>query len=226
MNSEKILRDVIWQELERELAALPSDEELQEMIELPADFYSWLEYLFRSHARQAWIRHLGKRAACFLLVLIVATSVVVTLNEDVRAVCVRWFQSLADNGMTEYQVPASSSGEKNRGKRFTLDYVPDGYVQEPSGTDDTIQYIKGTQRIWFDYGYGEDTTLLIDNEHSRFSQITLKDGTSCDYYESNEKGFASRLIWMQDGYLCNLRGNDVDKETLIRMAGSIREVSQ
>lgn len=232
MNSEEILRKVIWEEFARELAEIPSDEELKKIIEVSPVFHLRMVLLLRGHWRVALIQKLARNVAAFVIAIISGVLIMCAINEDVRAVCIRWITSLdAENNMMEYKLknPDTEQTSENRdAKGFVLEYVPEGYIlsesESISGSNyGNVTYWKGNDKLVF--GYTSDSSMLqaINVEYNDPLHIRLSDGTSCDYYESRNENYRSGLVWKEGDYMCSLFACGIEKEEFIRMADSVTE---
>lgn len=232
MNSEEILRKVICEEFARELAQIPSDEELKKIIEVSPAFHPRMMLLIRRHWRAALIQRMARNVAGFIIAIISGVLIMCAINEDVRAVCIRWIASLdEENNMMEYKFPSpdiEKIGENRDTKGFALGYVPEGYDLD-KGTSisspnyGNVVYWKESEKIIFGYIRNSNAVHMINVEHSELFHIRLTDGTSCDYYESRNEDDGSRLVWKEGDYICFLTAFGIEKEEFIRMADSVSE---
>lgn len=226
MSNDDLLKKAVCEEYRREIEALPSTEELEEMIVVSPEFHKKMEDLFKRHKRKTWLCRLGKNIAVFLILAACSFLLLCILNEDIRATCLQWVRTMTSNGMTDYNaVPSDKINESIAG--FTLEYIPEGYVLKSANmreTDGHAAYFKGEKRLDFFYMASQDSSLSVDNDNYTFSQIELENGIICDFYKGQASNNVDTLIWRNKGYTCTLSTSGINEEEIIRIANGVKAV--
>lgn len=226
MSNDELLKKAVCEEYKRELEALPSVEELEEMILVSPEFHKKMEKLFRKHKRKAWLFNIGKNVATFLILLVTSFFLLCVLNEDVRATCLQWVKTITGDGMTDYKV-ISSDKESESVAGFTLEYIPEGYVLKSADmgkVSGNTTYHKGKNSLEFYYMNVNNSNAKIDSENNITSQIKLDDGTICDFYKSDSDQTKSKLIWQKEEYMCTLLISQTDENELVFIANGIKRI--
>lgn len=221
---EEMLKQALYRESERELAEIPSQEELKGTMEISLKFYKKMEKLIRRHKIMALGRTIGRNAAMLLIVLLSTLVLLCAINEDVRATCLQWIRTMISGGMTQYQ-PVSTDGEGEKAAGFMLEYIPDGYVMKTEDMDEDsgyVIYVKGDAILGFNYVMIDGTSALVDNEDSFLSHWTLADGTPCDLYAADFVGDQKKLLWKRGAYICELYIMNLDEDEILQIAENVR----
>ena len=224
MSNDDLLKKAVCEEYRREIEALPSTEELEEMIVVSPEFHKKMENLFKKHKRKTWLCRLGKNIAVFLVLAACSFLLLCILNEDIRATCLQWVRTMTSNGMTDYSaVPSDKKIESTACS--TLEYIPEGYVLKNADMreiDGYAEYFKGERRLYFHYMASQGSSLSVDSENYTFSQIELENGIICDFYKDRTNNNIDTLIWQNKGYTCMLSISGINEEELIQIANGVK----
>ena len=227
MSMNKLLEDALSEEYRRELDALPSSEELKEMILVSSEFHRKMEKLIKQHKRKLWLLNIGKNVAVFLALVASSFLLLFALNGEIRATCLQWVRTMTDNGMTNYKT-VSSDKENKATAGFSLEYIPEGYVLKNADMREQtghVLYYKGEKELEFYYMPSQRNNTYIDNENYTFSHIELEDGTVCDFYKDQSDKHDDTLIWQKNGYNCILNVSEIEENELIRIANEVKIVN-
>lgn len=226
MSNDDLLKKAVCEEYRREIEALPSTEELEEMIVVSPEFHKKMENLFKKHKRKTWLCRLGKNIAVFLIIAACSFLLLCILNEDIRATCLQWVRTMTSNGMTDYSaVPSDKKIESTA--CFTLEYIPEGYMLKNADMreiDGYAEYFKGERRLYFHYMTSQGSSLSVDSENYTFSQIELENGIICDFYKGQASNNVDTLIWQNKGYTYMLSISGINEEEIIRIANGVKAV--
>lgn len=231
MDSEQILKQIVCEEHMRELAELPSDEELVDLVDMSPKFQHGIKRLVNIHKCRVALRRLPKKVACLFLAVCAGMLLVCTVDGNARAKCLDWFRMLVEDGTTEYRISQTDTVADSQKALigFELGYLPKGfelYKREVDNNRGSFLYRKADIVLEFDYVMNSKQKIWTDNEHGDYTSITLEDGTICEYYESNEAGNESMLVWKQDSCACALmmydNGTEWVKRELIHMANEVK----
>lgn len=227
MSNDDLLKKAVCEEYKREIEALPSAEELEEMILVSPEFHNKMAKLFKKHKRRIWLFRIGKNIAFFLILAVSSFLLLCILNEDIRATCLQWVRTMASDGMMDYStVPSDKKNNSTAG--FTLEYIPEGYVLKSADMGEEeghALYYKGEKQLDFYYISNQDANLSIDNANYTFSQIKLENGTICDFYKDQSSNNVDTLIWQNEGYICMLSISGINEDELVRIANGVKTAS-
>lgn len=224
MSNDDLLKKAVCEEYKREIEALPSAEELEEMILVSPEFHNKMAKLFKKHKRRIWLFRIGKNIAFFLILAASSFLLLCILNEDIRATCLQWVRTMASDGMMDYSTVPSDK-ENNLTAGFTLEYIPEGYVLKSTDMKDmsgNISYCYGNNELDFYYMMENSTIATIDNENSIASHVELDDGTVCDFYKSNSSKTKSKLVWRKGEYICTLLISQINENELVPIANGVK----
>ena len=217
---ERALQSAVRIMVEENMNELPSDEELRKEIHVSSEFEKNMErILLRVRIKQG-ILGAVKAAAAIFLAVVVGFSVLCLVNEDVRAYTQNFIRVHLAGGMTAYSVLEDTSKVEKELAGIDFTYIPEGYdlvkeLEEPFNPEVGMAvYEKDSGKTsWsmINFIYQKNATgenNAIDNEHSTLKRVVLRDGTGCDFYKCNTKGYASYLVWIKDEILCTLAITD------------------
>ena len=120
------------------------------------------------------------------------------------------------------------SGEQQESSSFDqnkrLGYIPDGYelrmVFYAKDNIFTTYETDDGEHIEFDYGFAENSSIMIDNERNNYYELEY-DNVTYHYYEAlDPEDDYNTLIWYSDGYRFSIVGH-LSKDELIKVAENI-----
>ena len=242
--SERILKAAVCRLVDEQMAALPSDKELERTIHVSRNFQKKMRRLINGVRVREGVYRVLQNVAGFFIVLLLGFGALFAFNENVRAWTIQFFRTLIEHDMTAYSFPdqkgekednpVTEQGELN-GIEFT--YVPDGF-EMTLGLDEPFDSSGGM--VVYEKEDGNKTTILslnylgnpteennsIDNEGSTLEHTQLQDGTECDFYRCKDEKGVSTLVWRCDDTLLMLGITDYhdgwEKEELIKTANGIK----
>ncbi|MCM1579101.1 MAG: DUF4367 domain-containing protein, partial [Ruminococcus sp.] len=108
-----------------------------------------------------------------------------------------------------------------------LGYVPEGFYLvrgDYLGGSVHLTYSdkndENEEKIIFDYGIADGSSISLDNEHNIYSVFTLN-GIEYHYYESTDENFYDVLMWYKDGYVFSIFAQ-TSKEELVKIAENLK----
>ena len=184
------------------------------------------------------IRRIYRTTAAVIAIVVIAFASLLVVSEDMRAYTLEFIRTHLSGGFISYVIPDTEKSSEAIGKIVDIQwgYVPEGFELEHRSVNEeinegTIVYRKNDTRIFLDWiSDPEMDSNGLDNEHSILESYTMKDGTVCDLYRCNTKGYSSFLVWKRENVLFtafikdNLEGWEVDE--LIKVAESLRIISK
>lgn len=239
-----MLKEVVAKLHKEELAALPSDEYLRDHLEVSPEFHQKMMKLISHSYRLAMVRRNMKRVAAFFLAALATLLLLCTINEDIRAFCVRFLKENLFGGMTAYTSPADSSSveslvepDKDEIIGFRLGYVPEGFEYDEERSVVREGFCRGRlvytnnkkgSAIVLRYFASDKGLISMDNQHSKVDVIQLANGSVCEYYKSQKEGSESALLWETGEYFCYLMIDDWqegwEEKELIKIANNVENV--
>lgn len=234
-NEEQFFREAVQRVHEKELEEYREGAE-GESYQPSGAFIENMETLFQKDEKRIRRRNILRAVKASVASAAAVFALLLVFNEDVRAFCLQLAVPRYHNAkydMNEYHLTWEQErwrGEHGKIVGFELDYVPEGFVyqkkystaQEDSGM--LIYETKKGMLLTFDYVNGG--VASVNSEFTDLSTIELDDGTVCDYYKSNTKGYASGLVWRKGNMLCFLDIDNMmlgwEEEELFKVANGIR----
>ena len=191
---ERLLTAALQRAAELDIEEMPSDEELDKIIQPSPRFERRMRALLRNprryvknQKRPVYLRILRHVAAVVVAVTTLFGATMV-ISPQARATVIDFARSWYDD-RTVYQVPnVGIVGE------WTFDYIPEGFTllrEMKNELQISRVYQNETDeliRITISAGQG-----VVDNEHSDFYQ-TIIDGRSADVYVSNTFGYENIIV--------------------------------
>jgi len=191
---DELLTSALYHAAELDYGDLPTDDELDLLVQPSAQFQHKMSALLRnpskyvrSRQRLVYLRVMRNVAAVFVVISILF-SVTLAVSPTVRAAVVSFVRTwFADR--TEYTTPENALVHE-----FEFAYIPEGF--------ELTERIESEVLLVFHYKDAQDMLisvfitggkLVVDNEHSEFSQ-TIISGRTVDYYESNDPDAPNMLI--------------------------------
>ncbi len=245
--SERILKTAVGRLIDEQIAALPSDKELERTIHVSRNFQKKMRRLINGVRVREGVYRVLQNVAGFFIVLLLGFGALFAFNENVRAWTIQFFRTLIEHDMTAYSFPdqkgekednpVTEQGELN-GIEFT--YVPDGFemtlgLDEPFDSSiGMVVYEKmGENDEWWNltFTYGKNPTEennAVDSEYTKLEHIVLDNGVECDFYRCTTKGHTSILVWRDKKELYTLQIKDNqegwENEELIKVANGIKMI--
>jgi hypothetical protein len=190
---DELLTAALYRAADLDYEDIPSDEELDELIQPSPRFQRRMKALLRNPNRYvrrmhqpAYLKILRSAAAVFIAFTILLGGAM-TVSSTVRAAVIDFVRSWFDD-RTEYWTPTHEIS-----KEWVFGYIPDGFnliFQE-----DFLQIIRVYQR---DDSVKLSITVttgrsIVDNEHSIFYETEIN-GRAADIYESNDPMYQSIIV--------------------------------
>ncbi len=233
-NEEQFFREAVQRVHEKELEEYREGAE-GESYQPSGAFIENMETLFQKDEKRIRRRNILRAVKASVASAAAVFALLLVLNEDVRAFCLPFLRhhdtvhEMMDYRRTE-ESAEQDSGEHGKIVGFELGYVPEGFVyqEELSMIEDGVGDLvyENGEEIFLDLAYVRGDTLKVNSEFADRSTVKLDDGTICDYYKSNTKGYASGLVWSRGDVLCNLAIDNGmlgwEEEELFKVANGIR----
>ncbi len=220
--TEDELRQAALQVHEAMMAALAPVEEH----EFSFEFHRKMAVLRRKMKLQHGIREAAKSVAVIFLALLIGGSILMTLNQDVRATFFAWAQRVYENSVF-YQYVDKEQADALPYIRPA--WIPEGYVEVAAVGDDYMQmvvYQKGndvSEAIVFIYSRGYENKHEKVQFQSGFDHKTVNVNDFCaDLYVPYDDTVDKELVWFDDlnniAYRISYSGTD---NVILLMAKSV-----
>lgn len=212
-------------------AAAEADQAIRDSLPAPAEcehefspsFQRKMRRTFRK-AKHPVIYKLPKYAACFVLVVVLASGTWLTVDAEARAAFFAWVREQYE-AFVEYRF-IGEAPQKYEIVEYELTWLPEGYSETEShilaGSSITVYKNKAGRIIQFSYSQGGDaTSLFVQSNYSKIITIELENVVA-EYYEAEEQSDANALAWMsEDGEIMFCITAFEPKEVLVKMAESV-----
>lgn len=212
-------------------AAAEADQAIRDSLPAPAEcehefspsFQRKMRRTFRK-AKHPVIYKLPKYAACFVLVVALASGTWLTVDAEARAAFFAWVREQYE-AFVEYRF-IGEAPQENEIVDYELTWLPEGYSETEShilaGSSITVYRNETGRIIQFSYSQGGDaTSLFVKSNYSKIITIELESMVA-EYYEAEEQGDANALTWMsEDGEIMFCITAFEPKEVLVEMAESV-----
>lgn len=221
--SEAMLRYAVIENHNREMAELPSDEELAKLYTFSDRHNARMKALFSKEARKAALKavfKMSKRVAAVLIISIAVLFAALLTNSDVRAAVgrtiVEWFE-----GFTSFRFQGEET--ENMDGVWVPEYLPDGFTltaEYPNDLFTSVEY--GDQAgvvIYFDYSSDESFTVSTDNENSDY-EIVVHEGIEYHVFTAKSDEYRSKILWKRGSFGFSLV-SALNSDELLKMALSV-----
>ena len=188
-------------------AAAEADQAIRDSLPAPAEcehefspsFQRKMRRTFRK-AKHPVIYKLPKYAACFVLVVALASGTWLTVDAEARAAFFAWVREQYE-AFVEYKF-VGDAPQENEIVEFELAWLPEGYSETESlilaGSSITVYKNETGRIIQFSYSQGGDaTSLFVKSNYSKIITIELE-SIVVEYYEAEEQSDANALAWMSE----------------------------
>lgn len=225
ISTDAMIALVVTEAEERELAEMPSLQEMNEAFQPSEQFQQKMDKLLRTarskeRARQRR-RAFNRTAVCFMALVTLCTCIMMpahAVREAVVATLIEWHDKFMS-------IVYSSDDAKERllPERIELAYIPDGFaLQEPILQNEQRFLAEYTSN--FDHFYvritcmEDQTQISIDNEYTTVYSIQFSD---CDaVWGISDKG-VNTLAWEKNHFVYQISGS-IDLKTMIQIAENIK----
>ncbi|AGL02459.1 DUF4367 domain-containing protein [Desulfoscipio gibsoniae] len=223
---DALLKVAVTETFQKELDALPSNEELNETYKPSPELDRRIKKLIYQSQRKSKIRHFAKRfakvAVCIAIVFTflnaVLLSVEATRNSIFNAI-IAWQEKYTEVKFGE------SKKESQQDNVYRPTYLPEGYKEtaaERYGNTFTIIYTNNAgEEILFDQRPAESGTSLVDNENTEYTKVKISDNTAY-LFKAMTTDDSNVLIWQSDGLVYELISK-IDSTELIRIGESLKK---
>ena len=175
--------------------------------------------------RPAAYRYLH-RAASFLVALLLAGTLWLTVDTKARAAFLDWVRRQY-HSFVEYRF-VGERPEEDRTARYAPAWLPEGYAAEPIQQTEGMSvrvYRDGEgQALYFICSQGADAASLFVAAESAAAEPAVVGALSADFYRAADPQDASVLVWQSEaGDLLFSLSGALEKSDLVRIAESVTE---
>lgn len=176
----------------------------------------------KNHYHGAWHRF-AQRAAAVILAVLIGLGAWLAVDQDARAVVVRWIREVYENSIV-YRFFGDASAEKNY--FYELSWVPDGYEIAGQFSDvstQTVIYQKESDAFTFTYHRITEGSLAQLFGTSGEGVSVSINGIVGQYYEAADSNTTSDLIWInEDAGVFYCISSFLPYEDIMHMAESVK----
>ncbi len=168
------------------------------------------------------INTFGKRAACFTVGILVASSLTIMNVDALREAFIKFVVNVFENFSIVQAVDANDSPEIIE-DIYEITYDLSGYSYDLWSCDDIsrlAEYTNGKIYINFGQHTKAEYDILLNTENADIEIIKIN-GHEAIYYMDNHN--YHHIIWDNDDYIISLSSN-IGKTTLIDIADSVQKV--
>lgn len=221
--SEAILRYAVIENHNREMAAIPSDEELAKLYTFSKRHEARMKALFAKENYKLIRRKIFKvsrNIAAVLIIMAVVLFGALLTNSDIRAavkqVIIEWYDKF-----TRFNFSDQDAVEENA--EWYPSYMIEGFKETEIFFVGVVRSIEFRNQennlITFDYGLADSVSYAIDNEHSTYETIE-NDGVEYHVFPAESNEYTSKIIWYDSGYAFYLNSK-ADLDELLKIAFSV-----
>lgn len=203
--------------------SLPEPEDCHH--EFSPEFERKMRKLIRKSRHPGFYKGL-KRAACFLLVLLLSGGAFLTVNAEAREIVFGWVSERVEDAQRYFFAGHSAEGAVNI--RYTLPAVPEGYEEWESYEEDNgwiTMYIK--ENKFLDFGYYTEPpeemamSLYFTTDGMRKTALSVHD-MPAEYYQDDTGEISNLIVWVdsETNTLFYISGY-LDKDQLLELAESV-----
>jgi len=220
--TEAVLRYAVIENHNREMAAIPSNEELAKTIVFSERHEKRMQKLFKKERRKDLLRKTGivskKIISVFLIIISVSFGALLT-SPEVRAAVnhtiIEWYENFTLFRYAEINI-------KDDSLEWFPVYLPPGFdeVEDTSFAEINSMDIRSTDgsHIYFEYTVTEGFAVGIDNEHSEFETLFQSD-VEYFVFRATSDEYRSKILWQKNGYRFLLQ-SFIDADELLTIAFS------
>jgi len=191
---EQLLVTALYIVSERECAGMPTDEELEQLIQPSPHSSRRMKSIIRNPNRH--IRNYGRpiylkvfrNVAAVLVAMSLLLGAAMSVSPTVRAAVIDFVRSWFKD-RTEYWTPGNSSAYE-----WSFGYIPEGFelslLDEVESNSYRVYENDNAEAIIISISRG---TRTIDNEHSTFYETEIN-GREVDVYESNNPEYQNMIV--------------------------------
>ena len=168
------------------------------------------------------INTFGKRAACFTVGILVASSLTIMNVEALREAFIKFVVNVFEKFSIVQAVDANDSPQTIE-DIYEITYDLSGYSYDLWSCDDIsrrAEYTNGEIYINFGQHTKAEYDILLNTENADIEIIKIN-GHEAIYYMDNHN--YHHIIWDNDDYIISL-GSNIGKTTLIDIADSVQKV--
>lgn len=222
MVSEKILKR----------ASAEADQAIIDSLPSPADCTHEFSQTFQRKmrrilhkARHPFIYSLPRYAACFALVVALASGTWLTVDAEARAEFFAWVRTQYET-FIEYKFVGEI--DKSNTLQYELTWLPEGFALQNKQELDGISLLTYTdnsgQRIVFSYLQGDDAaSLFVISDYTEAKSVQLGN-IHADFYQAAEETSANMLVWSsEEEKLVFYIMADLSEDTMIKLANSVNQ---
>ena len=222
---EAVLKHAVILDFDREMAAMPSEEELSRTLSFSPRHVARMKKLFAAAARRDAMRRVfaaTRRVAAFAVVTAGILVGLLMLSPRVRSAVtdtvVEWFDTFVRFGSREQ----TDTVDFNKGLRPA--YIPDGFVESTVVENAEMVMViysngDGDNQITFSYCPVE-MHVSVNNEDVTYEEGSV-DGPRFSVFAAQIDGKDNIVVWEVEGVRLTLNSS-VGVEELLRVALSVR----
>lgn len=229
-NIDKLIRDAILMDIDREIGLMPSKDELRKMHKFSERHEQNIAVLFADmHKREKYDMRMNvlKRVAIILIAIlaaIVSLRVIPTAYARIKA----WISTEMGDSYIGFENSISGPNKDEvsvnvpKNLLFELNYIPDGYEIEDclERIDGTFITYKNNDKIELEFSYLNGSFDSIVGVGIDKSLIDKRNVDGVIYYIIKDENGGITILWEYDRYLLKLHGN-IEESELINIADSV-----
>ena len=214
-------------------AAAEADQAIRDSLPAPAEcehefspsFQRKMRRTFRK-AKHPVIYKLPKYAACFVLVVALASGTWLTVDAEARAAFFAWVREQYE-AFVEYRF-IGETPQENTIVEYELTWLPEGFSFQKEQELDGGMYLTYTnnsgQRIIFSYLRGDDAaSLFVTSDYAEIRSVQIGN-IHADFYQAKEEASSNMLVWTsEEDDLAFYIMADLPEDTMIKLAEGVQK---
>ena len=214
-------------------AAAEADQAIRDSLPAPAECKHEFSPSFQRKMRRTFrkanhpiIYKLPKYAACFVLVVALASSTWLTVDADARAAFFAWVREKYEE-FVQYKFIGDTSTQNNV-VQYELTWLPEGFSLESEqslGSGTYLIYTDGSgQQIIFSYLQGTDSSnLFVASDYTEARSVQVND-IKADFYQASKENSANILVWLsEEDNFCFYIMTNLSEDTIIKLAEGVQK---
>jgi hypothetical protein len=192
--------------------------------EFSLSFQRKMHRIFRK-AKHPTIYKLPQYAACFVLVVALASGTWLTVDAEARDAFFAWVHEQYET-FIEYRFVGDTT-QNDKSKQYELTQLPDGFFEinrmESKGNAVVIYQNESGKTIQFTYSQGDDSISLFLESSTSDVQIVRIGNIDAEFYPSSDPDISNGLVWQsEDGNTFFCITSTLPQDVMLRLAESVQ----
>jgi hypothetical protein len=212
-------------------AAMEADQIIRDSLPAPAEcehnfspsFQKKMRRIFR-RAKHPVVYKLPKYAACFVLIVALASSTWLTVDAEARTAFFAWVREQYETYI-EYKFLGRGQAD-NIDTQYSPTWLPDGFSMlkcnvAPEKTHIIYENDSGMRLTFLSLKEADALSMFLSSDYKEMHSVQMGN-TLADFYQATQALDANALVWAEDD-MCFCITGAFPEETLIKIAESVKK---